>query len=137
MKNVDTSVKFTGWITPVDTTAATVASAAAVDRKGFDEITLVGQVGAASGSPSAQSVIFKVQDSADGSTDWTDVADGTAAALTADADTVVLRVPSAYNLRRYVRLVAVVSFTGGSSPAIEVAGHLALSGAHQEPVTQD
>lgn len=136
MKNVDTSVKVDGYLTPASTTAATVTGAV-VDRKGFDEVTLTGKVGAASGSPSAQSVIYKVQDSADGSTDWQDVANGTAAALTADGDEVVLRVPSAYNLRRYLRLAAVVSFTGGSSPAIIPTGNLLLSQAHQEPVTQN
>lgn len=88
-------------------------------------------VGAVSGSPSAFSVQCKIQDSADNSTfadyeyDGVNTAEGTAvtAADTDDSTNVDLTLA-----RRYIRIVAVISFTGGTSPAALIAAEAIFGG---------
>lgn len=114
-------------INPTNATPQTIAGAA-IDRTGFYSCVLHGACGAASGSPSAQSVIHKLQDSADGSTGWNDFAPAVAPALTADNAEVELDVDLA-GAKRFIRGVAVVALTGGSTPAIPVAQTLVLGGS--------
>lgn len=101
-----------------------------IDRTGFFSCVLHGVAGAATGSPSAQSVIYKLQHSDDEST-WEDFGDA-ADALTADNGQVELDVDLS-GAKRYVRCVATVALTGGSSPTLPVAGTLALGGADRLP----
>ncbi len=88
--------------------------------------------GAASGSPTAQTVATKLQDSADGSTGWADVSGAAATDLTADdtEDEVDIDLSGA---KRYVRVVATISFTGGTTPSIPVAATLVLAGKDELP----
>lgn len=95
---------------------------------------LFAKVGAATGSPSAQSVTVTIQQSTDNST-WTSVAavnvtgddasGSTAglAALTADAALAQANV-NLKHIARYVRVVVVTAFTAGTSPAIPVCAGL-------------
>lgn len=79
------------------------------------------ETGAATGGPTAQSVTVKIQESADGSTGWTDVTDLAeveAATVVSDADNQVKTLafyPTA--LKQYIRVVATTAFTGGTTPA--------------------
>jgi hypothetical protein len=90
-------------------------------------------VGAESGAPSAASVQTKLQHSPDNST-WSDYTIGTTvqetAALTAanTENTAAIDLGGAY---RFIRAVAIVSFTGGTSPAILVAADIILGGERE------
>ena len=94
-------------------------------------------LGADSGSPSALSVQSKVQHSPDNST-WSDYKpDGVnvaedAAALTA-ASTEQSTSVDLTAAARYIRAVTTISFTGGTSPAVEVATDVILGGENTLP----
>jgi hypothetical protein len=117
-------------INPTASAAATI-NGSAVDRfgssQGADSAVLHVACGAATGSPSAQTVDGKLQDSADGSTDWQDIGDAITQ-LTADDTSGESPGINLSNKRRYVRSVVTVGFTGGSTPAIPVAATICLGG---------
>jgi hypothetical protein len=112
--------------------AATGAvTGAAIQRvgQGFNYASgqLVVGTGAATGSPTGISVAGKVQDSADGSTNWNDVS-GTAISPVIVENgqakvNVILR-----GCQAFIRCVITPTFTGGSSPAIPVVGCLVIGG---------
>jgi len=113
---------------PQDASAATENGSAIEIRPAggaqrYDSCVLYLQCGAATGAPSAQTVDLKVQDSPDGSTGWADYTDpdgnGAVTQLTAD-DTQSSESVNLEGAKRYVRLVRVVGFTGGTSPTIPV-----------------
>lgn len=86
--------------------------------------------GAESGAPTAASVQTTLQHSPDNAT-WSNYQIGTAvqqtAALTAanSENTAAIDLTGAY---RFIRAVTVVSFTGGTSPAVLVAADIILGG---------
>jgi hypothetical protein len=91
-------------------------------------------VGAESGAPTTASVQTKLQDSPDNST-WNDYKAGTTtvqetAALTAanSENSAAIDLGAA---NRYIRAVTIVSFTGGTSPAILVAADIVLGGERE------
>jgi hypothetical protein len=147
-RNIGAYIKASKGINPANTSAGTV-NGAAIDRAGigggtlFHSCVLHGACGAATGSPSAQTVDNKLQDSADGSTGWADItgastgwADITGAALTqltADNGEAEKDVDLS-SAKRYIRVVNTVDFTGGTSPAIPVAAEVVLGGSEQLPV---
>lgn len=129
-RDIGAYVKTAGSVVPQNSAAATV-NGTAVDRTGYESCVLQGLVGAATGTPTAVSVTFKLQESADGSTGWADVTDASVEA-TAENSAVEADVNLAGALP-YVRVVATVAFTGGTSPTIDVAGLLTLGGADSLP----
>lgn len=112
--------------------AAGAVNGLSVDRLGFEDAVLMVSVGAVAGSPTAQTVDVKVQDSADGTT-WADVAGLTVEQITA-ADTSKDLGINLSPLRRYIRAVATVAFTGGTTPNIQLAVDIALGKSRVEPV---
>lgn len=114
-----------------DSAAATI-NGAAIDRTGFLSGVLQGACGDATGAPTAQTVDAKVQESDDGATGWADVAGAAIATLAADdtAGGVDVDLSAA---KTFVRVVATVGFTGGTSPTIPVAASLILGGADELP----
>jgi len=112
--------------------AAGAVNGLSVDRLGFEDAVLMVSVGAVAGSPTAQTVDVKVQDSADGTT-WADVAGLTVEQITA-ADTSKDLGINLSPLRRYIRAVATVAFTGGTTPNIQLAVAIALGKSRVEPV---
>ncbi|MDE3016333.1 MAG: hypothetical protein KGI29_05350 [Pseudomonadota bacterium] len=91
-------------------------------------------VGAETGAPTAASVQTKLQDSPDNST-WSDYKAGTAtvqetAALTAanSENTAAIDLTGA---NRFIRPVTIISFTGGTSPEIQVAAGIILGGERE------
>ena len=123
-----------GAVNPETASASATINGDAVDVTfsgggGASAIVAV-QCGAAAGSPSAQTVDAKIQDSADGSTGWADLAAGSAAVqLTAD-DTFSQSV--GINLtpgnKGFIRAVVTVVLTGGSTPTIPVGATLIIGG---------
>jgi hypothetical protein len=130
----------TPGIAPQSQSGAGTINGTGVDRLqaagSFSSCAIAGLTGAVSGSPTAQSATFKLQDSADNST----FADYVPPGLSA-APTLVLSAANAAGqvgidlsgARQYVRVVCTVAFTGGSSPTLLVGAGLILGGAQQEP----
>lgn len=105
-----------------------------VDRTGYDSGVLTAQIGAATGSPTAQSFVIIVEESADDST-WTAVSDAT---ITLDADNEIAELDLDLREReQYIRATLDVSeggFTGGSTPANDLFAHFTLGGSYDLPV---
>lgn len=130
-RDIGAGIKVVRGIAPADASAGTI-NGAAIDREGYLSAVLHHTCGAASGSPSAQTVDSKIQDSADGSTGWADYTGGAAAQLTADDAEAEVDIDLS-GAKRYIRVVNVVGFTGGTSPAVEVAATVVLGGADVTP----
>jgi hypothetical protein len=114
--------------------ATSAVTGNAVQRVGpgynYSSCQLVVGTGASTGSPSAISVAGKLQDSADGSTNWNDVPGAAITPIVASnsqaTGNFILE-----GCASYVRVVVTPTLTGGSSPAIPVAGCLVI-GANRE-----
>jgi len=132
-KNIGAELKVVKGIPPNDVAAGTV-NGAAIDRDGFLSCVLEGQTGAASGTPTSLTADFRLEDSADGSTGWADLAGAVVPQLTAvDQDKHVdANLASA---KRYIRTVATVAFVGGTSPKVGVAAAVALGPALTAPTS--
>lgn len=117
-------------VLPQNSGAATV-NGSAIDRGDYQSCVVHAMTGTATGSPSAQSHTFKLQDSPDGSTDWNDLTDvhGNvySTEITADETIADLDVKLG-GAKKYIRVVATVAFTDGSSPANDIAAVVALAG---------
>jgi len=83
--------------------------------------------GNATGSPSTQTVNGRLQDSGDGSTDWQNI--GTAVTeMTGDDESSSSPNRNLVDVRKFVRAVVVIAFTGGSSPTIPVSATICFGG---------
>lgn len=126
----DAKIKIVPGVPPAATRSAATVNGSAIDRRSLEvsgggqwlEGNLILEVGAAAGAPTTISVTAKLQESADGSTGWTDVTDrdrieASSLVVTAENTLTLLgfRCPG---LKRYIRPVLVVAFTGGTSPTI-------------------
>jgi len=78
--------------------------------------------GAATGSPSSYTLDWKIQESDDDST-WSDCVQNRATQVTADESPQLIQ---ARRSARYVRVVATVAFTGGTSPTLDLGGQILL-----------
>ena len=92
-------------------------------------------LGAATGSPSAVSVVAKVQQSADGSTNWTDFTDnfGVGSVTNAAASSEVNQNIILQGAQAYIRLVVTPTLTGGTGPTIPLAAAIVLGGTSDHP----
>ena len=92
-------------------------------------------LGAATGSPTGISVVAKVQQSADGSTNWTDYADiyGVGSVTNAAASSEVNQNIMIQGAQSYIRIVATPTLTGGTTPAIPLAAAIVLGGTSERP----
>lgn len=133
-KKLGESIKIAAGINPASLSAGS-SNGLTIDRLGYLDAKVHLKAGAATGTPSAQGVSLKMQtgDASDGS-DMADVAGDTIAALTANNAEANLNIDlSGY--KRYLRVVATVTFTGGTTPAIPAAATVALGGARNIPAT--
>ena len=130
------------YVVPVSSILPESAAAGTVNGTSIDRVlhnmpqscVLHQVVGAESGAPATASVQTKLQDSPDNST-WSDYKAGTAnvqqtAALTAanSENTAAIDLAAA---NRFIRAVATVAFTGGTSPAILLAADVILGGERE------
>jgi hypothetical protein len=104
-----------------------------IDRRAASGVTggasayLNVQCGAATGTPSAQTVDGKLQDSADGSSDWQDIGDAITTITTDDSAAESPGI-NLTNKREWIRAVVTVGFTDGSTPTIPVAASVTFGG---------
>lgn len=104
-----------------DESAGTV-SGSSVDTKDIEgPVQALVNVGEISGSPTATSVTFSFEESDDASS-WSAVATTNTTSVITAADTSA--VISAHHDKRYVRVKAVVAFTGGSSPSAIISANV-------------
>jgi hypothetical protein len=137
LRDIGSYIKPTKGIKVTNAAAGTINGAAidrmaAGGRDAFMSCVLHGMCGDATGAPSARTVDFKLQDSDDGSTGWADITGSSVSQLTAN-DTDAEKGVNLGGAKRYIRAVAIVGFTGGTSPAIPVAADVVLGGAKELP----
>jgi hypothetical protein len=129
--HLDIGSKIKSDVSAFSGAANSAVTGAAIQRVGasfrYDSGQLVVGTGAATGSPTGISVAGKLQDSANGSTNWNDVS-GTAISpvIVENGEAkvnVILR-----GCQAYIRAVVTPSFTGGTSPTIPVAGIMIMGG---------
>lgn len=121
------NVKVVSTILPI-TAAAGATNGVAVDTEGYGDGMIVVSVGAATGTPDSFTVAAKVQESADGSTNWTDISGSAIATVTAASKTgeIALALNSRAAAMRYVRVVATPAFVNGTSPKIAIGAVVLL-----------
>jgi hypothetical protein len=131
-------------IIPQSVSGSSAVDGASVDTEGYDNAKLHVYAAEASGSPSAASLAVTLQESADGSTNWSNALDNTGtvigftlSALQSAAAVNAARIEGLnLNRKRYLRVVVTPSFTGGTSPAVLAFGEIVFGGgAQQLPVT--
>lgn len=112
--------------------AAGTRNGAAIDRKAagdneeLDSCRLTVQTGTVGGSPSAQTLDAKLQDSADGTTAWADITGAAITQITA-ADSLANVDVDLAGAKQFIRVVEVAAFTAGSSPTIIASSTLQLA----------
>lgn len=128
MRNTfESGVKAVSSIVPQAAVAGAVTGTA-VDTIGFGDAMAVISIGATTGTPTSFTVNAKVQESADGSTGWTDktgaaIVAGTVASKVAQ---IPISIAKSAASKRYVRLVITPAFVAGTSPAIGISGNIML-----------
>jgi hypothetical protein len=112
--------------------AAGTRNGAAIDRLGYDSCVLFQQAGASSGTPTTIALDAKLQDSADGSSGWADISGAAITQLTTASSSGKVAV-SLSGSKRYIRVVEVLAFTGGTSPTLGVSSSVVLGGPDSLP----
>lgn len=115
-----------------------------IDRTGFNSCVLIGQAGAVTGAPSAQTVDYKLQHSdliGSGYVDYTPSipnpgGTGAVAQLTA-VSTVKKRSIDLKTAKQFIRVVGTVGFTGGTTPTLNTSAIIVLGGADVLPIADD
>lgn len=116
--------------------AAGTQNGAAINRLSYgnaQSCVLFAQAGAASGSPTSKTFDVKIQDSSDGSTGWADVSGAAVTQITADSAEGYKDVDLSA-AKQYIRVVAVMALSGGSSPEWPVSCSVVLGGADTLPL---
>lgn len=124
--------------------SAGAANGTGIDRRGFNSCALVGQTGAVTGAPSAQSVDFKLQHSDTLGGTYTDFTPSIpqpsptgALAQIAAASTVKKRSIDLKTAKAFIRVVGTTAFTGGTTPTLFSSALLVLGGADVQPIADD
>ena len=133
MRNIGALLKLAIGIDPANDDGAAAINGASIDRQNLESCVLHAACGAATGTPTTQTVDAKLQDSADGSTGWADITGASVAQMTGDDEDQYKDIDLS-GAKRYVRAVVTVAFTGGTSPKIPVACTIALGGAKEKPL---
>lgn len=134
--NIGAYVKNAKGINPANQAAGTI-NGPAIDRTGYNSCVLHHACGAATGAPSARTVDAKLQHSDASGSGFTDfvpgaAGSGAAAQLVAD-NTEAEKDIDLTTAKQYIRVVEVVAFTAGTSPAIPVAATVTLGGKDTLP----
>lgn len=128
--NIGALIKAFLGVAPAARSAGAV-NGPAINRQGYGSCTLIVTTGAETGSPSARSSTCKLQDSADGSTGWNDLAGASVAVAAVDAvGEVDVNLAGA---KQFIRVVNTTAFTGGTTPTLLSSAAVALGGADKLP----
>jgi hypothetical protein len=137
MHSIYDNVEVSKSIAPQSDAGGSALNGAGVDTLGYNTAMLVFETGAASGSPSAISIDVRLQES-DDNTNWSDAIDNSVTviggAVTEENHVLLARIEGlGLNRKRYLRVIETTTFTGGTSPAIEVHSNILLDRSEQKP----
>lgn len=138
MRSIYDNVAVAKSIAPQSDSGGSAVNGGAVDTLGYNTAMVVFESGAISGSPTGTSIAVKIQESADGSTNWQDAEDNTGAVIggtvTAASTALLARIEGlGLNRKRYLRVVETTTFTGGTTPAVLVHGNILLGRGFEKP----
>lgn len=137
--NAYDDIKVITSVKPQSITGSSAVNGASVDTLGTDNAKIHAYAVAASGSPSAATLAVKLQESSDGTGSgagaWGDALDNTGVVIgftldvhAADGFSAARIEGLGLNRKRYLRVVATPTFTGGSSPAIVANAEIVFGG---------
>ena len=129
--NMGAYIKAVKGHSPKNASSETI-NGAAIERTDFKSCKLHAACGAASGSPTAQAVDSKLQQSVTGSGAWTDITGAAVTQMIADDGEEFVDVDLG-GVENYIRVVTVILLTAGTTPAIAVAAEVTLGGAMELP----
>ncbi len=132
LRDIGAYVKSINGVFPFARTAGAV-NGAAINRLGFDSCVLHTVSGAATGSPTGQTLDAKLQDSADGSTGWADLVPAIAITQIVADDTEEQVDADLSGHKKFIRVVQTVTLTAGTSPTLPCASSVVLGGAVEVP----
>jgi hypothetical protein len=122
-------------------TGSAAVNGSKVDTLNLETAAIYANGAQASGSPSAAAIAVTLQESADGSTNWSNALDNTGTVigftlncLSAAAENIARIEGLNLNRKRYLRAVITPAFTGGSSPAILGFAQIIMGNDQQVPV---
>jgi hypothetical protein len=120
---------------------STAVDGSSVDTLGADNAAIYANGAQASGSPSAATIAVTLQESATGTSGWSNALDNTGTVIgftlnceSAAAENVARIEGLNLNRKRYLRAVITPAFTGGSSPAILGFAQIILGNESPLPV---
>lgn len=130
MKSIYDAVKFLVSLVPSSLNTSTNGDA--VDTKGFGSAVLTVSAGDIDTSDGDETYVFSVEESEDGLSDWSPIADASAE-VTEDNEVKLIRLEglNTGSRQRYLRAVLTV---GGTTPSIPCSAVFALGRAYNEPV---
>lgn len=121
-------------------TGGSAVNGSAVDTMGYNTAMLLVNTAIASGSPTAASMVVKLQESDTSGGTYADALDntGTAIGFTLDVKTAVQQGQARIeglgtNRKRYLRITETTTFTGGTSPAVLLHGLILLGAGYSKP----
>ncbi|HEY4112868.1 MAG TPA: hypothetical protein VGM17_02300 [Rhizomicrobium sp.] len=130
--NIGAFIKGKPGVAPQASSAGTV-NGGWTDRLGYQSCLLFAQTGAASGSPSTQTLDCKLQSADDNSgTNAADI-DGAAISQITAVNSNASASVDLLGAKRWIRAVSTVAFTGGTSPTLLHSAAIVLGGAQELP----
>ncbi len=136
------NVKLLGSVSvaPQSISGSTAVDGSSINTTGYTTAAIHTYADAASGSPSAATLVVTLQESSDNST-WSNALDNTGTVIgytltvTSAAAENVARIEGLnLNRKTYLRAVITPSFTGGTSPASIAYASIVMGGAMELPV---
>lgn len=137
LKKQSEDLKYVTAIEPKNSEAATI-NGNAINKKGFRSASFCLVVGIPEGTPTDYTVAWKIQEKELSGDQFADVS-GLTGEITGASEAYQAGIIDA-NLedrKTYVRVVAVVTFTDGTTPKIPIACMAVLGNPYTTPVTQD
>lgn len=141
--NVYDNVALVGGVSlaPQSFSGSSPVNGSSVNTSGYDNAAIHAYGAAASGSPSAGSLVVTLQESATGTGNWANALDNTGTVIgftltctSALAENVARIEGLNLNRKQYLRAVITPSFTGGTSPAILGFAEIVFGNAFEKPV---
>lgn len=129
------TLKMATGTVPAASAAGTVTGSA-IDRLGYDHCVLEAGLGASTGTPTSFTVDSKITHCETSGGTYTDLTGGAVTQLTA-VNTRKKKSVSLKGAYRYLKVVTVAAFSGGSSPTIANAVTVILGGADTMPAQSD
>lgn len=132
-RNIGAVIKSVAGLRPQAAIAASTVTGVAIDRTGFQSAEILAFTGAETGAPTARTLACSLEDSADGSTGWAAITGATVPSVTVINGESRLAVDLTVTTKAFVRVVHVVSFTGGTSPTLFCGSTVVLGGHRSLP----